>query len=65
MAECKYCRSKAVWGGQRVCGTCLRKRKERRISAYEQATKELGALTPENHKALIKRVKQLEKKSPC
>jgi len=61
MAHCKYCGDKTVWAGQRVCHACLRKWKERRISAYEQATQELGKLTPENHKALIKRVKQLER----
>lgn len=61
MARCKYCGNQTVWAGQRVCGSCLRKWKERRISAYEQATTELGKLTPENHKALIKRVKQLER----
>ena len=63
MAHCKYCGRKTVWGGQRVCYTCLRGWKEKRISAYEKATKELGKLTPENHKALIKRVKQLERAS--
>ena len=59
MSKCKYCGSSTVWAGQRVCHACLAKWKERRISAYEQATAELGKLTPENHKALIKRVKQL------
>ena len=61
MAHCKYCGRETLWAGQRVCHTCLRGWEEKRISAYEQATNELGKLTPENHKALIRRVKQLEK----
>jgi hypothetical protein len=44
-----------------VCHPCKRKWKERRIAAFTQATSELGALTADNHKAIIKRVKQLEK----
>jgi hypothetical protein len=60
MGRCKYCGGDTLWR-MTVCHPCKRKWKERRIAAFNQATSELGALTADNHKAIIKRTKQLEK----
>ncbi len=59
-----YCRDcgRETTRGMRLCYTCLDKFKNRRIKAFEIAEKELGKLCADNHLALTKRVKQLEKK---
>ena len=61
MARCRYC-GKDAWTGFRVCRPCRLAWKARRVSAFNAAVAELGPLTSETHKAILKRTKQLEKR---
>ena len=59
MAKCIRCGADA-WP-KRICPECMDKWKDRREAAFNQAVSEIGPLGPETHKAILARVKALEK----
>lgn len=59
MARCIRCGGDA--DDRRVCHACSQKWRHRRRAAWKQAIEEIGPLTDETHKALVKRTKQLER----
>lgn len=61
MSRCKTC-GKDAWPNRFVCPRCLRAWLDKRKAAFSQAQDELGLLTKANHKAIVKRTKELERK---
>ena len=59
--RCIKCGAETGFG--RICWTCMKSWKDRRAAAYEQAERELGSLCAENHQAIVKRIKQLEREA--
>ena len=59
MSRCKTCGDESY--GRRVCSDCLHKWTERRKVAFDQAVKEIGPLTKDTQKSIVKRIKQLER----
>ena len=43
--------------------SCMDKWKKKRMIAFDQAVTEVGPLSKDTHKAILKRVKELEKES--
>lgn len=56
--RCKRCGEVTLLG--RICADCMRKWKAKRTAAFDQAVSEIGPLTAETHKAIQKRVQELE-----
>ena len=62
MSRCKTCGDESF--GRRVCRWCLDKWVKRRKVAFDQAVTEIGPLTKDTQKAIVKRIKQLERRNP-
>lgn len=60
MARCYDCGQEA-WPRSRRCTACHTKRRERRLTAYQQAVEEFGPITTRNQAQFKKRVLALEK----
>jgi len=61
MSHCIRCGKDIGYRGGRICRGCMDKWLKKRTTAFDQAVKEVGPLSRETHKAITKRVKQLEK----
>jgi len=61
MARCKRCGVDTGYRGNKICFTCMKAWKDKRLKAFNQAESELGTLNAENLKAIQKRVKVIEK----
>jgi hypothetical protein len=60
MSRCRECGEEAGYR-ERICYDCAKKWRDRRLAAFKQAEGELGVLDATNHKAYIRRVKELER----
>ena len=60
MSRCRTCGIDMGRTGRRFCGNCRKVWFDRRTSAFNQAVSEIGSLNRDTHKAIVRRVKQLE-----
>ena len=60
MRRCRICGAEA--GGGSRCHKCKRAWIERRDWAFNKAQQEIGTLSAATHPAILKRIKQLEKR---
>jgi len=63
MSKCRKC-GKETWQSRLFCLSCSLAWQEKRKNAFVRAESELGKLCADNHKAIVKRIKEIEKENP-